>query len=264
MAEEVRQRKPATAAANGSATAQTSRSPGPNISAQEESPTTLGILDILRLALGLFLLSSLLSYFITNDSILWGYRPWFTRPSVISRWWQGPIYLTDAELAAYDGSDPSKPVYLALNGTIYDVSAGRRIYGPGGSYNVFAGKDAARGFITGCFAEDSTPDLRGAEWTYIPQDVPAPGTEGLTGEEKNYRAQEVRKAQKMVRDTIDGWAKMFRGEQGKDYFEVGKVVREEGWLERLEPRGLCAQAENGRPKSKRQKARDAGAEHRGG
>ena len=262
MAEEVRQRKPAATAANGSATA--TKDPTASSSPQEDSSPTLSVLDVLRLLLGLFLLSSLLSYFITNDSILWGYRPWYTRPSVISRWWQGPIHLTDAELAAYDGSDPRKPVYLALNGTIYDVSAGRRIYGPGGSYHVFAGRDAARGFITGCFAEDATPDLRGAEWTYIPQDVAAPGTAGLTGEEKNYRAQEVRRAQRMVRETIEGWGRMFRGEQGKDYFEVGRVVREEGWLERLERRGLCAQAEKGRPKSKRQKAKDAGAEHRRG
>ena len=39
----------------------------------------------------------------------------------------GPIVLTDAELTAYDGSDPSKPIYLALDGQIYDVSAGRHL-----------------------------------------------------------------------------------------------------------------------------------------
>jgi hypothetical protein len=36
----------------------------------------------------------------------------------------GPIYLTDAELATYDGSDPTKPIYVAVNGTIFDVTAG--------------------------------------------------------------------------------------------------------------------------------------------
>lgn len=262
MAEEIRQRKPtAGAQANGSAPEKRARSRSRDRSDENAS---LSVLDIVRIILGLVLLNCLLSYFVTNDSLLWGWRPWFVRPAVVARWWHGPVYLTDAELAAYDGSNPAKPVYLALNGTIFDVSAGRRIYGPGGSYNVFAGKDAARGFITGCFAEDSTPDLRGAEWTYIPQDVPEVGAEGLTGEQKNYRSQEVRKAQKMVRDTIEGWAKMFRGEQGKDYFEVGQVVREEGWLEKLPKRGLCAQAEKGRPKTSKKKAKDAGAEHRGG
>ena len=264
MAEEVRQRKSGAQQTNGSTGAEKKPpSQAQDGDTEDLDNTTLTTLDILRLLLGLFLLSSLLSYFITNDTFFWGYRPWFVRPAVVSRWWAGPVLLTDAELAAYDGSDPSKPVYLALNGTIYDVSAGRRIYGPGGSYNVFAGKDAARGFITGCFAEDSTPDLRGAEWTYIPRDVPAPGAEALSGEEKNYRAQEVRKARKMVAETIEGWGKMFRGEQGKDYFEVGKVVREEGWLEKLPKRGLCEQAERGRPKTSKRKAKDPGAEHRG-
>lgn len=83
----------------------------------------------------------------------------------------------------------------------------------------------------------------------------------MTGEQKSYREQEVRKAKKAVEQTIEGWGKMFRGDGGKDYFEVGKVKREEGWLEKLPKRGLCAQAEKGRPKPK-DKAKDAGAAYR--
>ncbi|KAK4686757.1 hypothetical protein P7C73_g3361, partial [Tremellales sp. Uapishka_1] len=71
------------------------------------------------------------------------------------------VELTPIQLSMYDGSDPSKPVYLALDGDVYDVSAGRRIYGPGGSYHVMAGKDAARSFTTGCFQMHQTHDLRG-------------------------------------------------------------------------------------------------------
>ena len=80
------------------------------------------------------------------------------------------MHLTDAELLQYDGSDSSKPIYLALNGTIYDVSASPRTYGPGGSYHFFAGRDAARAFLTGCFAEDAVPDLRGVERMFVPVD----------------------------------------------------------------------------------------------
>lgn len=173
----------------------------------------------------------------------------------------GPIAISDADLAKYDGSDPNTPIYLALNGTIYDVTAGRRIYGSGGSYNVFAGKDATRGFITGCFAEDGTPDIRGAEWTYVSADVPA-FDEPATGAQKSHREQELRKARKQVQATIEGWQKMFRGEGGKDYFEVGEVLREDGWLEKLPKRELCAQAQKARPKPKAA-ANDAGAAYRG-
>ena len=139
------------------------------------------------------------------------------------------------------------------------------MYGPGGSYNVFAGKDAARGFITGCFAEDSTPDLRGAEWTYVPVDVPdfdeLDGVK-VSGAQKTVREQELRRARKQVQATLEGWGKMFRGEGGKDYFEVGTVKREEGWLEKLPKRKLCEQAQKGRPKPKAA-AKDPGAEFRG-
>ena len=173
---------------------------------------------------------------------------------------RGPLYLTDEELSAYDGKDASKPVYIALNGTIYDVTAGRHVYGPGGSYNFFAGRDATRAFITGCFQEDLTPDTRGAELTYVPIDDDVDengelkrvgGSKGVTKAElKKRKERDTRLARKRVHETIEGWSRMFKGEAGKNYFEVGKVKREEGWLEKLPKRELCEQAQKQRPKRK--------------
>lgn len=36
--------------------------------------------------------------------------------------------ITDRELRAYDGSDPDKPLLMAIKGQIYDVSTGRYKY----------------------------------------------------------------------------------------------------------------------------------------
>lgn len=44
----------------------------------------------------------------------------------------GSLRLTLAQLAEYDGQDPSKPLYIAVRGQIYDVTAGKTFYGPGG------------------------------------------------------------------------------------------------------------------------------------
>jgi predicted heme/steroid binding protein len=170
---------------------------------------------------------------------------------------QGQVYLTDTELAQYDGTDPTKPIYLALNGTIYDVSSNPDTYGPGGSYHFFAGRDAARAFLTGCFQEDQTPDLRGVEEMYIPID-PEPGTpeadkvlereKKLTkAERKNRHAKELREAKKKIKEGIEHWAKLFRGDKGKPYHKVGTVVREDGWLEKLPKRELCEAARKNRP-----------------
>jgi len=54
-----------------------------------------------------------------------------------------PISL--AQLAAHDGKDPSKPIYVAIKGKVFDVSAKKEMYGPGAGYNIFAGKDASKG-----------------------------------------------------------------------------------------------------------------------
>ena len=79
--------------------------------------------------------------------------------------------LTDAQLREYDGSDTSKPLYLAINGTIFDVSAGRGFYGPGGHYGHFAGRDATRAWVTECWdTEDQlTHDMRGVEELFMPK-----------------------------------------------------------------------------------------------
>ncbi|KAL8238926.1 hypothetical protein R6Q59_015493 [Mikania micrantha] len=52
--------------------------------------------------------------------------------------------LTLEELNQYDGTNPSKPIYIAVKGRIFDVSTAKSFYGPGGSYAMFAGKDATR------------------------------------------------------------------------------------------------------------------------
>ncbi|KAL8817819.1 MAG: hypothetical protein Q9223_003428, partial [Gallowayella weberi] len=131
------------------------------------------LLDILRILVGLLLLSTTLSYFITSNSLTWGYRPPWTRPARLRAWLRGPITLTPAELSLYNGTDPSLPIYLALNSSIYDVTASPHMYGPGGMYAIFSGRDATRAFVTGCFTpEHLNHDLRGVEEMFIPVDDP--------------------------------------------------------------------------------------------
>ncbi|KAF2642190.1 hypothetical protein P280DRAFT_396832 [Massarina eburnea CBS 473.64] len=232
----------------------------------------LSLLDILRVLGGILFLSSGISYLSTSgESMTWGYNPWWTR----AREWKGvfnrPISLTDTQLLAYDGTDATKPILLALNGTIYDVSASPTTYGPGGSYHFFAGRDAARAFLTGCFATDAVPDLRGVVQMFLPvepweRDIPSDVSaverlkmekEALIakhrfqmlskGDLKIRREKELRMARAKVREGLEHWHQLFRGDKGKPYRKVGEVRREEGWLEGFEKRALCEQAEKGRP-----------------
>lgn len=66
---------------------------------------------------------------------------------------------TQEQLKMYNGSNPEQPVYVAIKGTIFDVTRRADTYGPGGSYNILAGKDASR-----CLARSTLkPEDVGAE-----------------------------------------------------------------------------------------------------
>lgn len=72
--------------------------------------------------------------------------------------------ITKQELRAYNGSDPSKPILMAIKGQIYDVSGSRMFYGPGGPYAMFAGRDASRALALLSFKpQDLNGNLEGLE-----------------------------------------------------------------------------------------------------
>ncbi|KAK9421540.1 putative Cytochrome b5-like heme/steroid binding domain-containing protein [Seiridium cardinale] len=63
------------------------------------------------------------------------------------------------ELAKADGTDGQK-CYVAIKGKVYDVT-GNKAYQPGGSYHVFAGKDASRALgKTSTKAEDVSSEWK--------------------------------------------------------------------------------------------------------
>lgn len=69
-----------------------------------------------------------------------------------------------SELAQYDGSDPARPLLIGIRGWVYDVTAGRDFYGPGGPYGMFAGRDCTRALAKVSFDEELfTGDLDGLE-----------------------------------------------------------------------------------------------------
>lgn len=84
--------------------------------------------------------------------------------------------MTTEELRAYDGSDPKKPLLMAIKGQIYDVTQSRMFYGPGGPYALFAGRDASRALAKMSFEpNDLTGEVSGLgplevealqEWEY--------------------------------------------------------------------------------------------------
>ncbi|MEK7165683.1 MAG: cytochrome b5 domain-containing protein [Patescibacteria group bacterium] len=53
------------------------------------------------------------------------------------------VEFTETALKNFDGTNKTGPVYLALDGQVYDVSSGRKFYQPGGPYHFLAGRDAS-------------------------------------------------------------------------------------------------------------------------
>lgn len=52
--------------------------------------------------------------------------------------------LTVEQLRQYNGTDSNGRILTAIYGDIFDVSRRSDLYGPGGSYSLFAGRDATR------------------------------------------------------------------------------------------------------------------------
>ncbi|PGH26474.1 hypothetical protein AJ80_01787 [Polytolypa hystricis UAMH7299] len=223
----------------------------------EISSRWISILDIFRVLFLFFLASSALSYYVTNNSILWGYRPWFTKWPMVKMFIHGPILLTPDQLSLYNGTSETLPIYIAVNSTIFDVSASRHTYGPGGSYSFFAGRDATRAFVSGCFRDDLTPDIRGLEQMHIPveDNDEDPEERDMSETEKMVRGEEeLREANEKVKKQVDHWEGFFRNHDR--YFEVGRLVGSPGVEGKgVEMRKLCASAEKARPKRRKLKER---------
>ncbi|KIK65725.1 hypothetical protein GYMLUDRAFT_39234 [Collybiopsis luxurians FD-317 M1] len=150
-----------------------------------QEPHETKFVQALRLFLYLILFGALAGKFFTG-SFLWEYE---------GKWIRLRTYFppkqqlfTESALSNYDGSDPNKPIYLAIDGDVYDVTKGKA-YHPGGPYHILTGIDAARAFGTGCFKTHRTHDLRGLSESEI--------------------------------KGVAHWKKFF--ENHKNYFKVGKV-----------------------------------------
>ncbi|ORZ26259.1 cytochrome b5-like heme/steroid binding domain-containing protein [Lobosporangium transversale] len=66
---------------------------------------------------------------------------------------------THEELAQHDGSKDDLPIYVAIKGTVFDVTTKKAMYGPSGGYHCFAGKDASKALgMSSLKAEDCIAD----------------------------------------------------------------------------------------------------------
>lgn len=45
------------------------------------------------------------------------------------------VDLSPSDLALYSGEDQTRPIYLGIDGEVFDVTSSKRMYGPGGAYH---------------------------------------------------------------------------------------------------------------------------------
>jgi predicted heme/steroid binding protein len=183
--------------------------------------------------------------------------------------------LTDEQLSQYTGADPDKPIYVAINGTVFDVSEGRSFYGLGGHYHHFAGRDATRAWVSTCFEpEYLTWDMKGIEKMFMPKwmdeeiqdaadgkssadsslppELVAQAVKALKKigkvskkEKKRRRGEDREEAGREIEEAMKHSVDFFRN--NPKYKEVGKVVGRKPLPEDRKDPGLCEEALKKRP-----------------
>ena len=98
--------------------------------------------------IGYFIITTLRAIFFPSKVVPRGYQP------------RQIGEITLEELSKCTGDDPFRPILMAVRGKVYDVTEARNFYGPGKSYNVYAGREAARALGKMTLAEaDCTADI---------------------------------------------------------------------------------------------------------
>lgn len=188
------------------------------------------------------------------------------------------LRLTEEELKAYDGTDTEKPIYLGINGLIFDVSASPAFYGPGGHYHHFVGQDATRAWVTECWDEpeqftwrmDDVDVMFKPKWLdeqleNVGRGVYEDGLDDIGGlpegmvtemakkamerfgtvtdkEKAKRRKEDKEVALAKTKETLEHWVKFFS--DNPKYKQVGEVIRDES---RPAPPKPCAEAMKKRP-----------------
>lgn len=65
---------------------------------------------------------------------------------------------TEKYIKSFTGEVERNGLYLVILGHVFDVTKGKRFYGPGENYHAFLGRDASRAFITGDYTEEGLTD----------------------------------------------------------------------------------------------------------
>lgn len=138
---------------------------------------SFGLSDILRIVVGLLIASQVVLRVLTGNWVTGFKREreinngsgkekqkldhyWVTNEYTL------PYNFTLEELSKFSGQHGSAevPIVLAINGSVFDVSSSRHLYGKWGPYRKFSGKDCSNNFQFGIFDHASYTSMLECDW----------------------------------------------------------------------------------------------------